>query len=198
MHTLYPPISVKKKDDDDDGDDDVLSHELREHFDTMRALQISSQQEANNKNNDDDNAKCGAKTTQVAVQADKKNPDRSFIAASDGKKRKSDEVEEAAEVSSPTSDARDTTTTSVSNDEQIHMQAVRTALAVESEISHLQNGIAELEALLASSAGQDHALTNFNNHYDHLIPMADDTEEEEQDDDNDEPHDVYEDDTSDE
>mmetsp|Transcript_15905 Transcript_15905/g.23431 ORF Transcript_15905/g.23431 Transcript_15905/m.23431 type:complete len:146 (+) Transcript_15905:2875-3312(+) len=115
MHTLYPSLM----DDDNapmnaDGDGSVLSPELREHFDAMKALNNSRMGERQNVGESNEN--------------EKKRKDRS----SDS--NLPDDEHEELET------------------KRLQM-ATKTALVVEREMSRLQNGIAELEALLEQQEG---------------------------------------------
>jgi hypothetical protein len=169
MRTLFPPLHVEK-----DGnvphagrdEEDVLSKEIKENFNAIRSALGTSP--ANKNNNGFDGSASSSSSDESSPQS------RSLaLETSSSRKRKSP-------ASLPSMDTA----------EQI---AVRTAVAVENEMSRLKSGIAELEALLAATSESDNEIVDLEGvSFPSLPPVVPDEiyddEEESSADDHDEDH----------
>mmetsp|Transcript_24720 Transcript_24720/g.34547 ORF Transcript_24720/g.34547 Transcript_24720/m.34547 type:complete len:185 (+) Transcript_24720:536-1090(+) len=131
MRTLFPPLHVEKDGNvphAGSGEEDVLSKEIKENFIAIRSALGTSP--TNNNTN-----KFGGSASSSSSDESLPSSRASTVETSSSRKRKSP----------PSLPSMDTA-------EQI---AVRTAVAVENEMSRLKSGIAELEALLAATSESD-------------------------------------------
>lgn len=139
MPTLFPPLELEEDEGarSHDGDGGVMSAELRENFEAMRAL-LRAQHRLEEES--------GSPSEDVSAPT---------VPSSDGKRKRD------SETPSCDSNLTELEKRSESNEDIERRKcelAVATAIAVEAEISRLTGGIAELEALLGqNTAGNDAA-----------------------------------------
>jgi len=139
-HTLFPPLLG---DEDDNKKYDILSSELRSNFVQLRSLLSTEEEQSNVNTKQNENALtvCEIDTNESNKNKDKKMRHKSYI---ENKKRLAHST-----ISLSSSNKM------LKNSDPIMSRRVQlaatTLITAQNEIALLYNGIAELEALLASN-----------------------------------------------